>query len=634
MATIAEALSAAVQCLGAGRLADVTVICQRILAVDGANADALHLWGLAARQAGQLDEAIALLGRAVESRPLFLATRINLANALRAAGRHAQAGRAYRLALAANPEAGSAWHALGGYLTREGGSAARDEAIRSLRRAALLTPSDGEILHDLGLALRYAERAEEGIATLLQATRARPNMAVIWMNLGTSLVESGEHARSLASLRRAVALSPDRAEIHYNNGNARHAAGDLEEALRAFRRSVLLGLPAARTRVAMVLHDLGRRRDAEEMYQRALAEDADPPTAIEQLARLFVEGKRLEEGRVLFASLIRAEPLGRIYRGELLTALADLDLHDGQVDRAAALLGSVRGDGGRFFTVKSIAALRQTLARLGATLERPSSPDPGRPAVTSSTLASLGRFAHNALEYVLVRLYAEKHGFALETPEWVGGYYFEIDDPLPSRPYRPLYYPRRPLNRHLSGAATEPPPAGVDFRSPLFLLEHKAEYRERVRSWLRPRAVWSPFLDPALDRLRAMGDTVVAIHIRRGDFVQFNYPITETAWYADWLRALWPTLKRPVLYIASDDIDGVRRDFAEFAPVVRADVAPDWPNLEFLQDFHVLMHADMVGVSTASGFSLLAAQLNSRATLFMEPDVAGRSVRAFDPWTA
>ncbi|WP_298380457.1 tetratricopeptide repeat protein [Azospirillum sp.] len=636
MATIPEALSAAVQCLNARRFADARAICGQILAVDRTNTDALHLWGLAARQDGKLDEAIAMIGRAVESRPLFAAARINLANALRAAGRHADAQRCYRLAVAVAPDLASAWLAFGGHLTRDGGSAAQDEAIRALRHATTLAPTDADALHDLGLALRYANRAEESISVLIQATIARPDHTIAWMNLGTALVENGEHARSLASMRRAVALTPNAGEVCFNNGNALHAAGHLEEALSAFLRSARLGLAQARTRAAMVLHDLGRHREAEEGYRHALTADGDAPANIEQLTRLFMETDRIEEGRALLVQLTRTEPLGRTYRGELLAALADLELWDGRAERTAALLDGVQGDSGRFFTIKSIAALRLSLGRLAGQpngkLKRPPNPHPDCPAVTSSTLASHGRFAHNVLEYVLVRLYAEKHGFTLETPEWVGGYYFDINDPLPSRPYRPLYYPRHPLNRHLSGTAGETPPSNVDFRSPLFLLEHKAEHRDRVQSWLRPRALWSPFLDPALERLRERGDTVVAIHIRRGDFVQFNYPITETIWYVDWLRALWPTLTRPVLYIASDDLAGVRKDFAEFAPMVRADVAPDWPNLEFLQDFHVLMHADVVGVSAASGFSLLAAQLNQRARLFVEPDMPGRRIRPFAPW--
>lgn len=632
MATIPEALSAAAHCLTTGRFADARAICARILEADAGHVDALHLGGLAARQEGNLDEAITMLRRAVERFPFFAAAHVNLANTLRTARRHAEAARCYRIAVAIAPDMAAAWTAFGNFLMRDGGSGGRPEAIRTLRRAVALDPGNADALHDLGLTLRHAERMEESIPVLQQAIAARPDHVVAFMNLGTALTESGEHDRAVACLRRAVALAPGTAEVQFNDGNTLHACGDLEQALKAFRRAVRLGLAVAQPRIGMVLHDLGRFDEAEAEFGRDLVGGGDVPTTIEWLTRLFIQTGRLDQARVLFATLARTEPVGRTYRGECLTALADIDLHEGNLERSAALVASVQGDGGRFFTVKTLAALRLTMKTLGATLERPANPHPERPSVTSSTLASHGRFAHNVLEYVLVRLYAEACGYALETPEWVGGYIFEIDDPLPTRPYRPFYYPRKTLNRHVEGTARTPPLAGVDFRSPLFLLRHGEEYRERVQSWLRPRRIWAPFLDPAMERLRALGDTVVAVHIRRGDFVQFNYPITETAWYVRWLRDVWPTLTRPVLYVASDDLAGVRADFAEFAPVVRTDVAPDWPNLEFLQDFHVLMNADVVGISAASGFSLLAAQLNTRARLFVEPDVAERRIRPFAPW--
>lgn len=632
MVSLSDALGAALHCLNARRFADAKIICRQILEIDPSNADALHLCGLAARQAGNLDEAVIMLGRTVARAPLFAVGWINRANALRAANQHGPARRSYCLALTVEPGLNQGWAILGNLLMREGGSGSHGDAIRALCRAVTLDPGAIDARHELGLVLRYADRAEDGIAELLEVVARRPDHAMAFMNLGTALVEAGEHDRALASLRRAIALLPNSPEIHYNNGNALHAAGRLEDALTAFRLTVRLGLAAGQPRIGITLCDLGRFSEAETEFRRGLDTGGDIPTTIEWLTALFIQTGRVDDGRALFVDLIQNQPIGRHYLGECRTALADLDLQDGNLERSAALAATVQGDGGRFFTVKSLASLQLTLKGMGQTLTRSVNPRPSHPAVTSSTLASHGRFAHNVLEYVLVRLYAEKHGFTLETPDWVGGHVFEINDPPPSRHYPPLYYPRRTLNRHLDGLARTPPPSNVDFRSPLFLLRHKAEYRERVQSWLRPRAVWSPFLDPALERLRMLGDTVVAIHIRRGDFVQYNYPITETAWYVGWLRALWPTLTRPVLYIASDDLIGVRKDFAEFAPVVRADVAPDWPNLEFLQDFHVLMHADVVGISAASGFSLLAAQLNRRATLFVEPDMPGRRIRPFTPW--
>lgn len=640
MATLQEALGAAVHCLNSGRPADTKAICARILEVDAGHIDAMHLWGLAARQEGDLDEAVALLRRTVAAMPTFAAAHINLGNTLRAANREGDAEHHYRIAAAAAPDLGVAWAVLGNHLMRDG-SGARPAALRALRRAVTIDPRNADALHDLGLTLRYAERVEEGIEVLSQALAVRPDHVMALMNLGTALTELGEHEHARAVQRRAVALAPAMPEVQYNDGNTLHAGGALEQSTSAFRRAVRLGLAAAQPRIGMALSDLGRFEEAEAELCHDLVSGGDVPATIEALTGLFVRSGRLDQGRLLFTELahgkgIGGAEIGRIYRGECMAALADLDLQDGNLERSAALSTAVQGDNGRLFTVRTLAALRLTLRSLGLSLKRPGNPHPDRPSVTSSTLASHGRFAHNVLEYVLVRLYAEKHGYVLETPEWVGGYVFEIDDPLPSRPYRPFYYPRRPLNRHLEAGAGQgrtPPPAGVDFRSPLFLLRHSEEYREQVQSWLRPRRVWAPFLDPALERLHERGDTLIAIHIRRGDFVKFNYPVTETAWYVRWLHELWPTLRRPVLYIASDDLAGVRADFAAFDPVVRADVAPDWSGLDFLQDFHVLMHADVVGVSAASGFSLLAAQLNRRARLFVEPDVAGRRIRPFVPWT-
>ena len=125
---------------------------------------------------------------------------------------------------------------------------------------------------------------------------------------------------------------------------------------------------------------------------------------------------------------------------------------------------------------------------------------------------------------------------------------------------------------------------------------------------------------------------MVAIHIRRGDFLQYGYPITETQTYVDWLRALWPTLDKPVLYLASDDIPAVRAAFREFRPVTLHDAGPAWPGLEFLQDFHVLTQADIVGISAASGFSQLAARLNARASLCVEPDMKTGGIKPFQAW--
>lgn len=635
MPTIPEALALAVEHHRAGRLDVAGAVYRRILEVDARNIDALHLLGLVERAAGNAAAAVDLIGRAIAAGAGFAEIFGNYGNALLAAGETDRAAAAHRRALALAPGSAAACRNLGGLLRGRGGPGDWPEAAAVLGRAIRLEPGHADTHHDLGLALRQADRVDEAVDAYTRALAIRADFPAAHMSLGNARLEQGRVERSVAAFRRGLALMPAGPELYYNLGNALHAGGRGEEALAAYRRAARLGLHNGLVRAGTVLRLLGRPAEAEAELRQALAHPrVEVENALDMLADIMAGNGRTTDARAFFTDLME-RPLGdgRTHPGECLTALASLDLHEGRPQDAAARLVRVRGDSSRFFTIKSLAALDSTLEALGVRLTRTPNPDPSRPRLTSSTLATHGRFAHNALEYVLIRLYAESRGCVLETPDWVGGRFFDLDDPPQSGPLAPMNFPRRILNDLLTGQGNHAPVADRDILSPLFLYEHREEWRERVQSWLKPRPVWRPFLDPAMQRLRELGDTVVAIHIRRGDFVQYRYPITETAWYVDWLRALWPTLARPVLYLASDDLAGVKADFAEFAPVALPDVIRPWPGLEYLQDFHVLSRADVVGISASSGFSLLAARLNTTARIFAEPDVRARRIRPLEPWT-
>lgn len=631
---IADLLATALEHHRASRFAEAEALYRRVLDSNANEVNALHLLGLVLRRSGRLEDGLALIGRALRLSPEFLEARLNRANILGEAGRAAEAAAEWRRLVLLAPAWATAWHGFGGALERQG-SARLPQAIAALRRAVRLQPGTAQLHHDLGLALRHAARLDEAIASQRNAVTVEPDLVHAHMNLGSALLERGGGGEAAVALRRACTLAPDSAECWYNLGHVHHQSGDPAGAVLAYGRSADAGLDVAATRFAQALADLGREDEAERVLLDRLGTAGTPvPDALELLAQTLLRRNRLREARALFEKLAETPLAGVRYVGECLTALAAVDLAEGNPQAAAARLAHVQGDHGWFFTVKSLAALHSSLAGKGLRLRRPAAGRPGaRPRITSSTLANRGRFAHNALEYVMLRLYAEQFGYVLEMPDWVGGAFFDINDPPQSGPLPPLLFPRHRLNDWITGRTADPPLADRDMLSPLFLFEHKERYRERVQSWLRPRTVWAPWLDPAVERLRAGGSTVVAIHIRRGDFLTFGYPITETDWYLAWLREIWPGIERPVLYLASDDLATVRGAFAEFRPLVRADVAPDWPGLEYLQDFHVLTQADVVGISAASGFSQLAARLNRRARLFVEPDVEARRIRPFRPWT-
>lgn len=632
MKTISELLAGALADHRAGDVDRAASVYRHILETDPDHADALHLLGVAERQAGRLDHAVALISRAVQRAPAGLEARLNLANALSQRGERERALVLWRSVLALDPANVAAWRALGTESAGHGG-AGRAGAITALRHAARLAPAQADIHHDLGILLRQDDRNEEAIACQRTALSLQPGFLSSWMSLGNALLEEGEIGPAETALKRAVSLSPDRPEIWFNLGNLHYRQADLERALICYRRSAQLGLALARARIVATLVDLQRDGEAEAALAAFLPlEGTDVSSCLEHLYLLLVRGGRQAEARGLFSRLEQAPLAGRLYPVECRTALSALDLADGDPAKAAARLENLRSDNCWMFTVRSLAALERTRRQQGWHWQRPVNRDPTRPRLMSSTLGNRGRFAHNVLEYVLLRLYAEKQGCVLETPDWVGGAYFDLDDPAPGDPLPPWPFCRRVLNRFVTGQRQGEAPIDRDALSPLFLYDYPLAMRDRVRSWLRPRPQWAPWINPPVDALRAVGNTVVAIHIRRGDFLHYGYPITETQSYVDWLRALWPTLDQPVLYLASDDLPAVRAAFRDFRPVTLHDAGPAWPGLEFLQDFHVLTQADIVGISAASGFSQLAARLNERARLCVEPDMATGGIKPFVGW--
>ncbi|HEY0837709.1 MAG TPA: tetratricopeptide repeat protein, partial [Azospirillum sp.] len=120
MATIQEALLAAVDHHQAGRLAEAEVLYTRILEADPDQPDALHLLGVLLAQAGRPDLAVARIGAAIARAPGVADYHVNLANALRALDRRGEAADAFLAAFALCPDR-DAWALSAAQLLAEGG---------------------------------------------------------------------------------------------------------------------------------------------------------------------------------------------------------------------------------------------------------------------------------------------------------------------------------------------------------------------------------------------------------------------------------------------------------------------------------------------------------------------------------
>lgn len=262
-----------------------------------------------------------------------------------------------------------------------------------------------------------------------------------------------------------------------------------------------------------------------------------------------------------------------------------------------------------------------------------------RGVLTARTLGSNGRFANQLFQYAFLRILAHHHGLRTETPKWVGQLLFGHSDPAVSKELHVLaeghQFPFSVFPRPLFSLPIE----NVDLWG--YFQYDTAVYlphRDYFRSLFRPATSLAEKLTPALHRIVGQVNevrerTLVALHIRRGDFQGKQFFPAPTAWYRGLLERVWPTLRSPVLYIASDEVDKVVADFGDYQPVTAADLDVEIPEAPFFPDFYMLSQSNVLAISNSS-FSFAAAMLNEQDPICFRPNQhVGRLVQ-FDPWNA
>lgn len=126
-----------------GRLDEADAAYRQVLAVEPANAPALHLYALLLQARRRQPEAIDAVRRAIAAEPNNAAYRVTLAKMLLAAGDPANAAAAYEHAVALAPADPAAWLGLG-LARHEQGQI--DGAIEAYERASTLQPKGSETL--------------------------------------------------------------------------------------------------------------------------------------------------------------------------------------------------------------------------------------------------------------------------------------------------------------------------------------------------------------------------------------------------------------------------------------------------------------------------------------------------------
>ena len=190
-------------------------------------------------------------------------------------------------------------------------------------------------------------------------------------------------------------------------------------------------------------------------------------------------------------------------------------------------------------------------------------------------------FGNQLFRYACLKLYALRHGLTPALPVWAGNQLFGLKDrssedlQLPPLSYGGFAKNDRemwerdepPINVDLAGYFQEIPECWRTHRPLLrHLFQLPSEHLEAIEAW---RHVVT----------KGGRRTLVAVHVRRGDYRNFSTPyfrLVPEDWYLDWLRAIWPSLCDPVLFVGTDEPDAILPQFHEFE-TVSGDVWPGRP---------------------------------------------------------
>ena len=279
--------------------------------------DCLWLLGVALLDQSKIEESVALLERALQSAPGFTEARVDLARALRRAGRAAQAREEVRRVLEEVPHHHRAWLAYGDVLVDLG---QYDDARLAFERARLTDPERARIEAATAALLEGERRRSEelfrevltgdpshaaalcGVAALSlaadvprdaerllrHALRQSEHLPLAYRGLAPTLLGLGRFTEAEAATRYLARIEPRSPQTWVTAAGVAIRLMRQTEAIDAYERALQLQPKEAGLRMSIghLQKTLGRRAESEASYKAALTMDPGRAEAYWSLADL------------------------------------------------------------------------------------------------------------------------------------------------------------------------------------------------------------------------------------------------------------------------------------------------------------------------------------------------------------
>ncbi|WP_170585667.1 hypothetical protein [Ruegeria arenilitoris] len=255
--------------------------------------------------------------------------------------------------------------------------------------------------------------------------------------------------------------------------------------------------------------------------------------------------------------------------------------------------------------------------------------------ITNAEIGGNGRFGNQIFQYMFLSFHAAKYGLEFANPPWDGDVIFKIQpgrNSLPEQDRKLVEDIKDPQHCPIRNATG--PLDGVDVSGYFqYTTSFYSPQRDRLCGEFSFKPPYSDFAKRLQGWFSELPGTVVAVHMRRGDYGTGIFFRAPSEWYTAWLATLQKRVGELTVYVASDELDEVLGGFDAFKTVSAKDAPHPLPSPEFVTDFMALCVAPHVAISNSS-MSFAATMFNAVATSFYRPSLKERRLIEYDPWDA
>ena len=243
--SIEQSLTFALQHFSMGQHSQAEHICRQILQVESNQPQALHMLGVIAHQAEELDSAFTLIQKALTYKPDYADAHNNLGNVLKDLNKLEEALKSYHEALKFIPDSAEVHNNVGIVLYELN---RLDESISSYKTALNINSNYAEAYNNIGQVLKRQNKLDEAISSYRRAIVIKPKYVEAYRNLGTALQEMNKLDESIQIYNQALELDPENVATKFYLSLSLLASGDYEHGLPLFDYRLVYDVASVGTR--------------------------------------------------------------------------------------------------------------------------------------------------------------------------------------------------------------------------------------------------------------------------------------------------------------------------------------------------------------------------------------------------